>query len=114
MGLPAIAAFCVLAAASSARPPVDSSADRNPSPLRVDMPRIGTLRPRGAGEIRGSNWTLGCECLDRDFADFDQYKDYIVPLGIKEIRLFAGWAKCERTPGVFELQKDLGQFLRHA
>ena len=92
-------------AAKDARPtlaPIDTSADRNPSPLRVDLARVGTIRPRRADEIRGSNWTLGCECLDRDFAEFDQYKDYIVPLGIKEIRLFAGWAKCERTPGAFD------------
>ena len=82
--------------------PVDASADRNPSPLKVDMERIGTLRPRSANEIKGSSWTLGCECLDRDFTDFDEYKDYIVPLGIKEIRLFAGWAKCEKEPGKFD------------
>ena len=82
--------------------PIDASADRNPSPLRVDMKRIGTLRPRSADEIKASSWTLGCECLDRDFTDFDQYKDYIVPLGIKEIRLFAGWAKCEKVPGKFD------------
>ena len=82
--------------------PIDTSADRNPSPLRVEMERIGTLRPRSADEIRGSSWTLGCECLDRDFTDFDQYKDYIVPLGIKEIRLFAGWAKCEKEKGKFD------------
>ena len=73
--------------------PIDTSADRNPSPLKVEMKRIGTLRPRSANEISGSSWTIGCECLDRDFTDFDEYKDYIVPLGIKEIRLFAGWAK---------------------
>ena len=82
--------------------PIDTGRDRNPSPLRVEMTRIGTLRPRSANEIAGSRWTVGCECLDRDFTDFDQYKDYIVPLGIKEIRLFAGWAKCEREPGKFD------------
>ena len=82
--------------------PIDTTADRNPSPLRVELKRIGTLRPRSADEIKGSSWTLGCECLDRDFTDFDQYKDYIVPLGIKEIRLFAGWAKCEKEPGRFD------------
>lgn len=82
--------------------PIDTSTDRNPSPLKVEMERIGTIRPRSADEIRGSNWTLGCECLDRDFTDFDQYKDYIVPLGIKEIRLFAGWAKCEKEKGKFD------------
>ena len=82
--------------------PIDTSADRNPSPLKVEMKRIGTLRPRSADEIKASNWTLGCECLDRDFTNFDEYKDYIVPLGIKEIRLFAGWAKCEKEPGRFD------------
>ena len=82
--------------------PIDTSADRNPSPLKVDMKRIGTLRPRSADEIKGSSWTVGCECLDRDFTNFDEYKDYIVPLGIKEIRLFAGWAKCEKEPGKFD------------
>ena len=100
-------ALAALAASSAAfagidLAPIDTSADRNPSPLRVEMERIGTLRPRSADEIRGSNWTLGCECLDRDFADFDQYRDYIVPLGIKEIRLFAGWAKCEKEKGKFD------------
>ena len=100
-----LAAMCTVSAAAFAGielAPIDTSADRNPSPLSVDMKRIGTLRPRSADEIKGSSWTLGCECLDRDFTDFDQYKDYIVPLGIKEIRLFAGWAKCERKPGVFD------------
>ena len=82
--------------------PIETGHNRNPSPLQVELRRLGTLRPRSANEIQGSKWTLGCECLDRDFTDFDQYKDYIVPLGIKEIRLFAGWAKCEREQGKFD------------
>ena len=100
-----IVALCGVAATAFAGielAPIDKSADRNPSPLKVEMKRIGTLRPHSADEIKSSNWTLGCECLDRDFTDFDQYKDYIVPLGIKEIRLFAGWAKCEKVPGKFD------------
>lgn len=100
-----VCAACVLAVSSFAGmdiAPVDASADRNPSPLQVELRRIGTLRPRGVAEIRSSNWMLGCECVDRDFTDFDEYKDYILPLGIKEIRLFAGWAKCEKEPGKFD------------
>ena len=54
------------------------------------------------GEIRGSNWTLGCETLDRDFADFEQYKRFLAPLGIKTIRLQAGWAKCEKEKGKYD------------
>ena len=100
-----LAALCGIAVSAFAGidiAPIDKSADRNPSPLKVEMKRIGTLRPRSADEIKGSPWTVGCECLDRGFTDFDHYKDYIVPLGIKEIRLFAGWAKCEKEPGKFD------------
>ena len=78
---------------------LDTSPDRVESPLVVSMERIGTLRPRAANEIRNSNWTLGCETLDRDFADFEAYKAFLMPLGIKTIRLQGGWAKCERQKG---------------
>ena len=71
---------------------LDSSPDRVPTPLKVDMPRVGTLAPRGTREERGQPWMLGCETLDRDFADFDQYKEFLEPLGIKRIRLQCGWA----------------------
>lgn len=60
---------------------------------------LGELAPRPPAEIAGENWTLGCECLDRDFADFSQYREYIPPLGIKRVRLQAGWAKCEPAEG---------------
>ena len=53
---------------------------------KVDLKFVGTLQGVGTRVNRGQPWMLGCETLDRDFTDFDQYKDYIVPLGIKEIR----------------------------
>ena len=78
-----------------------TSPDRVRSPLQVDLTRIGTLAPRGAREVGKSNWTIGCEVLDRDFANFWEYCDLIEPLGIKTVRLQAGWAKCEPKPGEF-------------
>jgi hypothetical protein len=45
---------------------------------------------------------IGCETLDRDFADYDQYKEYLVPLGIKLLRMQAGWAKTEKVKGVYD------------
>ena len=96
------AGACVFAQGGAASPAIDTGADRNPSSLNVGLRLAGTLRPRSSDMIGGSNWTLGCDCLDRDFADFEAYNDYIVPLGIKEIRLIAGWAKTERKPGVFD------------
>lgn len=70
--------------------------------LDVALPYAGTVRPRSTSEISGSNWLIGCETLDRDFADYHQYKEYIAPLGIKRLRMQAGWAKTERVAGVYD------------
>ena len=85
-----------------APPELDVSDDRVESLLRVDLKRLGTLKPRAANEIASSNWRLGCETLDRDFADFEAYKRYLGPLGIKTVRLQGGWAKCEKAKGVYD------------
>lgn len=95
------AAFC-WATWAVAGPPIDSSPDRAKTPLNPGLKQIGTIQPRSAKEIHGSNWTLGCETLDRDFADYQQYKEYIVPLGIKTIRLQGGWAKTEKAKGSYD------------
>ena len=76
--------------------------DRVETPLRVPMKRIGTLVPRSADEIADSNWTVGCETIERGYADFWQYADYLVPLGIKTIRIQSGWARCEPKPGKYD------------
>ncbi|MBQ9335912.1 MAG: beta-galactosidase [Lentisphaeria bacterium] len=70
--------------------------------IEIPLKEIGRIRPRSADEIAGSPFTLGCEVLDRDFADYDEYKEYIVPLGIKTIRLQGGWAKTEKVPGTYD------------
>jgi hypothetical protein len=62
---------------------------------------IGKVKPRSTHEIKSSNWILGCETLDRDMADYEQYKEYLAPLGVKRIRLQAGWAKTERVRGIY-------------
>jgi len=82
-----------------AGPALDTSPDRAKTDLNPGLKQIGVIRPRNANEIHGSNWTLGCETLDRDYADYNEYKEYLVPLGIKTIRLQGGWAKTEQTPG---------------
>lgn len=63
--------------------------------------RLGKIKPRSAKEISASTWSIGGETLDRDFAVYANYKKFLGPLGAKAIRLQAGWAKCERTPGVY-------------
>jgi hypothetical protein len=100
MGIMVLAAG--IAGFTAGGPAIDTSAERAKTPLDPGLRQIGTIRPRSADQIAGSNWTLGCETLDRDFAIWDEYKAYIVPLGIKTIRLQGGWAKTEKAKGVYD------------
>jgi len=81
---------------------LDRSPDRVESPLQVGFRRVGTIRPRGVREIKSQNWRIGCEILDRDYMNFDEYKEHVAPLGIKLARLQGGWAKCEREKGKYD------------
>ncbi len=90
-----------LAAIASAQV-IDTSETRVQTTLDSGLKRIGTIKPRSVGEISGQNWSLGCETLDRGFANYDSYKDYLMPLGIKKIRLQGGWATTEREPGKYD------------
>ena len=94
-----VVGFFATCSALMAGPPLDTSADRAKTDLNPGLKQIGVIRPRNASEIRGSNWTLGCETLCRDYADYNEYKQYLVPLGIKTIRLQGGWAKTEQEKG---------------
>lgn len=79
-----------------------TTSDRVKTPLRVDMKQMGTIHSRSTKEIVSSRLTVGCETLDRDHTIWDNYKDYLPPLGVKKIRLQAGWAKCEKIPGIYD------------
>ena len=86
----------------AAHPVPNMLPDRVITPLSVPFKYIGSIRPRSVSEIKASNWTIGCEGLDRDFDSFEKFREYISPLGIKTIRLQAGWAKCEKEPGKYD------------
>lgn len=65
------------------------------------FPLVGRLAHKSVREAK-NDLTIGCETLDRDYADYEQYKEYLTPLGIKKIRLQAGWAKTEKQKGVYD------------
>lgn len=65
------------------------------------FPLIGELGHKTIREYK-NDLTIGCETLDRDYADYDEYKDYLTRLGMKKIRLQAGWAKTEKVKGVYD------------
>ena len=81
---------------------IDTSRYRVKTDLNIPFKYIGTIKPRSTNEIKSSNWIIGCETLDRDMTDYEQYKQYIAPLGIKRLRMQAGWAKIEKTKGVYD------------
>lgn len=68
----------------------------------VNLPLIGKIKPRSSHEIVSSSWSIGSETLDREFAVYANYKKFLGPLGAKGMRLQAGWAKCEKVPGVYD------------
>lgn len=86
----------VLAACGAALPA--ALAQQAAAPLA----EIGDVAPRPAHAGTRNNWLLGCETLDRDFANYDAYKEYLVPLGIRRLRLQAGWAKTEKVKGQYD------------
>lgn len=75
-------------------------------PLKIENSYypIGQLMPKTVREIKSQNLTVGCEVLDRDYADYDEYKTYLPALGMKKIRLQAGWAKTEKQKGVYDFK----------
>ena len=64
---------------------------------------IGMLRQKTLSEIH-NDLHIGCEALDRGYADYDAYKKYLEPLGMRYIRLQAGWARCERSKGKYNFK----------
>ena len=96
-----LSALAFAAVSVFASPKIDTSNDRMKTDLAVPYAKLGVLTPKDVSKTH-NNITVGCETLDRDYADYDAYKQYLAPLGIKKIRLQGGWAKTEREKGVYD------------
>ena len=70
--------------------------------LDPGLTEVGRLAVRDAKEIKSSKWSIGCETMDRDYADWDAFKEWLGPLGAKHGRLFSGWAKTEQEKGKYD------------
>ena len=70
--------------------------------LDCGLEPAGVLETRASSDIKGSLWSIGCETMDRDYADWDSYKRYVGELGAKRGRLFSGWAKTEQEKGKYD------------
>ncbi|MGK7393836.1 MAG: GH39 family glycosyl hydrolase [Candidatus Cyclobacteriaceae bacterium M3_2C_046] len=69
-----------------------------------DIPfnKIGEVKARDPSEIEASNWGVGAETMDRDYTIYDNWKEYLGPLGVKKARLQSGWAKTEKQIGQYD------------
>jgi len=83
-------------------PLLDQTQTRVQSALKPEFKKLGTLIPKSMPEIGTTMWSLGCETLDRDLTNWDAYRGYLVPLGIKRIRLQGGWNRTEKVKGVYD------------
>ena len=63
---------------------------------------LGQIRTICPSVDTPSRWSVGCECLDRDYADFDKIKDFYGDLGAGYARIQSGWARCEKQKGVYD------------
>jgi len=67
-----------------------------------DMKYVGMLKTSKSTEIASSRLGIGFECLDREMWDTEQAWPVLNDLGIKWARVQTGWARCEKTEGVYD------------
>ncbi|MFF0190959.1 hypothetical protein [Streptomyces sp. NPDC005244] len=65
-------------------------------------PYLGQVGPRTALQIGTSKLLVGAETLDRDYTSEQAFAPYLGKLGATKVRLQGGWAKTEKTKGVYD------------
>ena len=68
------------------------------------LPKIGQLDVSDSDNASRSRWSVGAEGLDRNYATFSKYKEFLGPLGVGRARLQSGWARCEQKKGVYDFK----------
>jgi len=63
---------------------------------------IGRLAVRDSKEIPSSRWSVGCETMDRGYAEFRNFRRYVGGTGAKHARLQSGWEKTEKVRGQYD------------
>lgn len=66
------------------------------------LEKLGRIKPKNSLEIARSGISIGCECLDRDYWEWDKAYPWLKQLGPKWARIQTGWAKTEQQKGVYD------------
>ena len=104
-----IAAALLAAAVSYAQELKESPTWKNIVSHPAPLPVIGRIAPVQSDLNEASFWSVGSETLDRDFAEFENYRKYMKETGVGYARLQSGWEKTEKVKG----QYDFGWFDAH-
>ena len=97
----AAAAF-VATFALSAQPLRESVTWDNIKAHPAPLPVIGEVQTRPSVLDAPSLWSVGMETMDRDYAVFDNFSQYIGQTGVGYGRLQSGWAKTEQKKGKYD------------
>jgi len=97
----AAAAF-VATFALSAQPLRESVTWDNIKAHPAPLPVIGEIQTRPSVLDAPSLWSVGMETMDRDYAVFDNFSQYIGQTGVGYGRLQSGWAKTEQKKGKYD------------
>lgn len=68
----------------------------------VKLQKVGHIRTRCAAEWADSRLGIGFEKLDRGVFEPERAYDKLGRIGVKWVRLQSGWARTEKTPGVYD------------
>ena len=66
------------------------------------LKKVGSIKPKSSREIEKSRLGIGFEKLDRDVFNPAKAYDKVAELGVKWVRIQSGWAKTEKTRGVYD------------
>lgn len=97
-----VSILIVLLSISASAQVIDNTWSRVQTTLEPRLKHLGTLVPKSVHEIQTSRWTLGCETIDREYSDYNTFKEYLPALGIRRLRLQGGWARTEKDPGIYD------------
>ena len=91
-----------LSAATQAVLAADSAAYKELKPLTdSDFSLLGRIKPRTTGELVAAGLTstfgVGGETTDRNFTYYENWGEYVAPLGVTKVRVQSGWHDIEKT-----------------
>ena len=65
---------------------------------------VGYVNPHPSVLGQASVWSVGAETMDRNYAIFDNYKEYLGQTGVGYARLQSGWQRCEPEKGKYDFE----------